>query len=118
MQPEPPSTYLDPLSELQASMANTAVDDWGSQFNIIAWSPYMMTVSFMHMLAKAATEGEGRGSVIMVSSIAARFWNPYWSIVGYSAAKAGLEHITRILATKLHLHKIRINTIAPGYFPS
>jgi len=116
--PEIPSTFQDPLKELQESLKNTKVEDWTDQFAANTWAPYMVTVSFLHMLAKAAEKGAGRGSVVMVSSIAARFHNPYWSHASYSSTKLGLEQITRILATKLHLHKVRVNTIAPGYFPT
>ncbi|KAJ7933733.1 hypothetical protein B0H13DRAFT_2306566 [Mycena leptocephala] len=90
---------------------------WENQFAMFAWAPYTLTVNFLPLLANAAKLGEGRGSVIMISSIAARFWNPYLSLPAYSAAKAGLDQITMILAAKLHPWGIRINTIAPGSFP-
>ncbi|KAJ7622274.1 hypothetical protein FB45DRAFT_927396 [Roridomyces roridus] len=89
---------------------------WGKQFAMFTWAPYSLTVDFIPLLAKAAKLGKGRGSVIMISSIAARFWNPYIALPGYSAAKAGLDHASMILAAKLHPWGIRINTISPGSF--
>ena len=36
----------------------------------------------------------------------------------YTAAKAGLNHLTRHLAKKLAKEHIHVNTISPGAFPS
>ncbi|KAL0574198.1 hypothetical protein V5O48_007765 [Marasmius crinis-equi] len=36
----------------------------------------------------------------------------------YSGAKAGLEHISKILAVRLYPHGIRVNVVAPGSFPT
>ena len=37
---------------------------------------------------------------------------------GYCAAKAGLAHPTRELATQWGRHGIRVNAVAPGMFPT
>jgi len=67
-----------------------------------------------------ATEGARRlvaakrpGAIVNIASIAGeRVLN---GVVGYTAAKAGLLHLTRHLAVELARHSIRVNALAPGY---
>lgn len=54
-----------------------------------------------------------RGSIINISSMAARYGLP--GVVAYTASKSAIEGITRALATELSPHGIRVNCIAPGF---
>jgi 2-deoxy-D-gluconate 3-dehydrogenase len=56
--------------------------------------------------------GQG-GSIINISSILAE--RAAAQVSSYSAAKAGLSHLTRVMALELARHKIRVNALAPGY---
>lgn len=53
------------------------------------------------------------GSIINISSILAE--RVGGGVSPYSAAKAGLSHLTRALALELARHHIRVNSLAPGY---
>ncbi|RPJ84627.1 MAG: SDR family oxidoreductase, partial [Acidobacteria bacterium] len=55
----------------------------------------------------------GRGSLIMVSSMASRYGIP--KVVAYTASKAAVEGMTRALAVELSPRGIRVNCIAPGF---
>ncbi|RPJ80121.1 MAG: SDR family oxidoreductase [Acidobacteria bacterium] len=55
----------------------------------------------------------GRGSIIMVSSMASRYGIP--KVVAYTASKAAVEGMTRALAVELSPRGIRVNCIAPGF---
>jgi 3-oxoacyl-[acyl-carrier protein] reductase len=62
--------------------------------------------------AAAAQFGPEGGSVINISSIASRLAQPGTAI--YTATKASVDVITRVLAKELGPRRIRVNAISPG----
>ena len=61
---------------------------------------------------RMVAQGSG-GSIINISSIAAT--SGIRNLAAYSAAKAGLNQLTRVMALELAASKIRVNAVAPGY---
>ena len=81
-------------------------------FDINFAGTLLPTLVFARELAE-----RGRGSIVTVSSMAAS--RPLTRVVGYAAAKAAVENLTRWLAVELarkHGPGLRVNAIAPGFF--
>ncbi len=66
-----------------------------------------------HMIAQRG------GSILNIASIAGlRGMGQEFPAIGYSASKGGVIAFTRDLASKWAVHGIRVNALAPGWFPS
>ena len=62
----------------------------------------------------------GYGKIINIASIAGLLGEPpeILDAIGYSASKAGVIMLTKDLAAKWGRYGIRVNAIAPGFFPT
>jgi 3-oxoacyl-[acyl-carrier protein] reductase len=91
--------------------------------------PTMHTRDFVDMIAVNLTAAvvlaqacsrfmlrQGSGCIVNISSVHAI--RGHSGIAVYSATKAALDGLTRSLARELGPRKIRVNSVAPGYFDS
>ena len=53
------------------------------------------------------------GAIINISSMAAQYGIP--KVIAYTAAKTGIEGMTKAMAVELSPHGIRVNCVAPGF---
>lgn len=72
---------------------------------------------------KAVAQGmraAGYGKIVNISSVAGLQGEPAETLdaVGYSASKGGVNALTRDLAVKWGGYGIRVNALAPGFFPT
>jgi NAD(P)-dependent dehydrogenase (short-subunit alcohol dehydrogenase family) len=65
--------------------------------------------------ARVMAERDG-GAIVNTASIMG--FGSRTGIAAYAASKAGVVHLTRALALEWARHDIRVNAIAPGYFPT
>ncbi len=89
------------------------LDRWNFVININLKGAFFMTkeIASKFMIPK------GGGSIINITSVAA-YTGGEVGISGYSASKAGLIGITKQLAIEWATYGIRVNAIAPSWFPS
>ncbi|KAK3937580.1 NAD(P)-binding protein [Diplogelasinospora grovesii] len=96
------------------------VDDWTDTYRTNVASIYFMTSAFLPLLQKSSELHHGwSGTVINISSISGLVKSAQHHF-SYNASKAAAIHLTRMLAAEIaeNKHKIRVNSIAPGVFPS
>jgi NAD(P)-dependent dehydrogenase (short-subunit alcohol dehydrogenase family) len=88
--------------------------DWDSVLSV--------NLTAVFRLSQAVARGmiaRGRGGrIVSISSISAQNGIPIFPTVGYAAAKAGVDGMTRQLAIEWASHNITVNAVAPGWFPT
>jgi NAD(P)-dependent dehydrogenase (short-subunit alcohol dehydrogenase family) len=108
-------------------LVNNAGANWGapySEFPASGWDrvldlnlkgPFFLTQALTPLLEASASEGDP-SRVINIGSIDG-LGVPLLDTYSYSASKAAIHHLTRVLARKL-APKITVNAVAPGPFQS
>jgi len=109
-------------------LVNNAGATWGApieEFPANAWdkvvdldlkAPFFLTRALLPLLEAAGTPDDP-ARVINIGSIDGLRVPPF-STYAYSASKAGLHHLTRVLARELGPRRITVNAVAPGPFES
>jgi gluconate 5-dehydrogenase len=98
-----------------AETEDMPLDKWRAVIDVNLTGTFLFTqAAGRHMIER------GSGSIINVASIAGLIGStvPGMGIAGYSASKAGVMGLTRELAARWGRHGIRVNAIAPAFFPS
>ena len=107
---------------------NNAGASWGAPFDEfpeLGWDKIMdinlKSVFFLSQrlikLLEAAATPQDNAKIINIGSIDGQHVSPI-ETYSYAASKAGVLHLTRMMAKNLAPRNIQVNAIAPGYFPS
>ncbi|KAI9879553.1 MAG: hypothetical protein M1830_008180 [Pleopsidium flavum] len=97
---------------------NEDFESWNSVFNTNVSSVFFTTVAFLPLL-QAGTEAHGglSASVIVISSMSG-IMREAQGHFSYNAAKGATVHLSKLMSAEFQKANIRVNSIAPGYFPS
>ncbi|KAK1961240.1 NAD(P)-binding protein [Colletotrichum sublineola] len=104
-----------------SSMFDQSIDLWQRAFLVNATSVYFVTAAFLPLLAKSVSSPTGKmGSVINTTSNSGQLRMSEGSQLAYNVSKAASVQVTRQLAFDFSHEniKIRVNGIAPGWWPS
>ncbi|KAI0404320.1 hypothetical protein F4802DRAFT_250646 [Xylaria palmicola] len=100
---------------------NEDVSDWQNSYQTNVTAVYFTTVAFLPLL-QAAMRPKGplepySASVLTISSMSGimRHAQGHFS---YNTAKGATVHLTKLMSAEFQKAGIRVNSIAPGYFPS
>jgi NAD(P)-dependent dehydrogenase (short-subunit alcohol dehydrogenase family) len=111
------AAHFGGLDILFSNAGSAGTHDSVENFNLESWD-FTQDLLLRSVAAGAAyaiphMKRRGGGSIINTSSISAL--QAGYAPVAYSVAKAGVLHFSRIAAAELAVHRIRVNSIVPGF---
>jgi len=99
-----------------APLADFPADAWDKVMNLNTKAPFLLTRALVPALEAAGT-ADDPARVINIGSIDGLHVSGI-ETYSYAASKAGVIHMTKMMAKYLAPRKIAVNAIAPGFFPS
>ena len=111
------------LDELQESLWSSKHSDWDATFRINVTAHYFLSVALLKLLAAASDldlpdgrkgKDEGRGSIVITSSVASMHNSTNIDLTSYASSKAATDHLVPLLASKFGRWYVRVNSINPG----
>ncbi|RDW75278.1 hypothetical protein BP6252_06420 [Coleophoma cylindrospora] len=107
------------LSEFQDAFTTTTFDDFVNTFAVNVGGVWLTIMSFLSLLDAGNKKGNvSQKSQIITTSSIASFNRAVPGGYSYGQSKAAVTHLTKQLSTGLVPYEIRVNSIAPGLFPS
>ena len=111
----------DPKEVSERMLSYQGFEEWTSIYKVNVASVYFVSIAFLPLLCAARENGYAEaGNIINISSISGLTKESQWGQFSYNASKAATISLTEQLAVELKNPglEVRVNTIAPGYFPS
>ncbi|KAL8711606.1 MAG: hypothetical protein Q9220_004016 [cf. Caloplaca sp. 1 TL-2023] len=94
--------------------------EWADVFNTNVTSVYFTTIAFLPLLQASQNDPSHpprSPSVIVISSMSGIMRNSQGHFA-YNAAKGATVHLSKMMSSEFEKANVRVNSIAPGYFPS
>ena len=95
-------------------------DDWTSVYRTNAPSIFFLTTALLPLLQAASDTQHGYSAVVLNISSISGVVKTAQHHFAYNASKAAAIHVSKLLASEIAGNglKVRVNSIAPGVFPS
>lgn len=90
--------------------------EWPRVFAVNVQAPFVLVQHLLPLLKATASDADP-ARVINLGSVYATMTD-VMNAYSYSASKAALHQVTRLLARDLAPHRILVNAIVPGFFPT
>lgn len=119
-----PKEPLPSLSELHTFLWNTSMQEFNDTYMINTTAVFYTFLAFLKLLdagntsAKSPTTGQGMLSQFIATTSMGAYSRRPGAGFSYAGSKAATIHIIKQLATWMVPYRIRVNTIAPGIYPS
>ncbi|KAK6335432.1 hypothetical protein TWF696_002209 [Orbilia brochopaga] len=97
---------------------NQDFDDWKTVFETNVASAYFVTLAFLPLLQEGGKKSPGYSSTVINISSVSGLIKESQNKMAYNSSKAAVIHLTKMMAQNFSGLKIRVNSIAPGLFPS
>lgn len=100
-----------------------SVEAWQDTFETDVTSVYFTAVAFLPLLQASMKAGGGElerfaaGGIITISSMSGLMRHAQGHFA-YNAAKGATVHLSKLMSAEFLQTGVRVNSIAPGYFPS
>lgn len=114
-------TSVESAEELKKNLLEpTSEKEWLDVYQTNVVGPFLMSTAFLPLLQKSTETHKGySGTIVNISSISGhiRISQNHFS---YNASKGATIHLNKMLASEIAKNgiKVRVNSIAPGVFPS
>ncbi|KAK5132393.1 hypothetical protein LTR08_009123 [Meristemomyces frigidus] len=108
------------VKQIQEAFWSWSTEDFNSVYALNNTAAFFTAAAFLNLLDVGNQAGKGpdyQTQVLFTSSLAGLSRNLSTG-VAYATSKAGTVHLAKTMATFLAPHNIRVNTLAPGIFPS
>ncbi|KAF3012561.1 hypothetical protein E8E14_001281 [Neopestalotiopsis sp. 37M] len=120
--PGPDQRWGTSVREFQAEAMKITMEEWDDCFRVNVHACYFTTMAVLDLLdegnaKKNYCNGDVRSQVLMVGSVGG-FSRILGGRYAYRASKSGVTHLAKCLSTGFQEFGIRVNTLAPGLFPS
>jgi glucose 1-dehydrogenase len=107
--PHIPILVSNPARSVRGTFLQYDPDDFESVIAATLTSGFHLS----QLVARRMVDADCGGKIVFISSVQAEM--PFALSVAYNAAKAGLNHMARTIATELAAHRINVNVIEPGW---
>lgn len=112
---EPRPDTEDAVEHVKQSWDAESVEEWNETYSTDVTSVYFTSLATLPLLQKAPKDHYS--SVIVISSMSGMMRHSQ-AHLAYNAAKAATAHLSKMMSKEYAKFGIRVNSIAPGYFPS